>query len=69
MSVTRGGVPARLGLLLLAAAAWLGGPAPAAAQLSDADVYVAEATLAVEDRQWDKALELLRQALAKEPEH
>ena len=69
MSVTRGGVPAWLGLLLLAAAAWLGGPAPAAAQLSDADVYVAEATLAVEDRQWDKALELLRQALAKEPEH
>ena len=42
---------------------------PAAAQLSDADVYVAEATLAIEDRQWDRALELLRQALAKEPDH
>jgi len=42
---------------------------PVAAQLSDADVYVAEATLAVEDRQWDRALDLLRQALAKEPEH
>jgi tetratricopeptide (TPR) repeat protein len=41
----------------------------AAAQLSDADVYVAEATLAIEDRQWDRALELLQQALAKEPEH
>jgi len=67
--VIRGGVPAWLVVLALVAAAWLAGPSPAAAQLSDADVYVAEATLAVEDRQWDRALELLRQALAKEPDH
>ena len=68
MIVIRREVPAWLaGLLLLAS--WLATSSPAAAQLSDADVYVAEATLAVEDRQWDKALELLRQALAKEPEH
>src|SRR5207237_6848866 len=33
------------------------------------DVYVAEATLAIEDKQWDRALDLLRQALAKEPDH
>jgi tetratricopeptide (TPR) repeat protein len=68
VSVIRGGMPAWLlvaGLLV----AGLAAATPAAAQLSDADVYVAEATLAVEDRQWDKALDLLRQALAKEPEH
>jgi len=68
VSVIRGGVPAWLAALALVAVC-LAVPSPAAAQLSDADVYVAEATLAVEDRQWDKALELLRQALTKEPEH
>ena len=68
MSVIRGGVAAWLAVVVLAAA-WLAGLPPAAAQLSDADVYVAEATLAIEDRQWDKALELLRQALAREPQH
>jgi tetratricopeptide (TPR) repeat protein len=47
----------------------LTGPAPAAAQVTDADVYVAEAVLALDDKQWDKALGLLRQALAKEPDH
>ena len=67
MIVIRRGAPAWLALLMLLA--WLAVPSPAAAQLSDADVYVAEATLAVEDRQWDKALDLLRQALAKEPGH
>ena len=68
MSVIRGGLPAWLAVLALVATA-LAMASPAAAQLSDADVYVAEATLAIEDRNWDKALELLRQALAKEPEH
>jgi len=68
VSVIRGGVPAWLVVVGLLVAA-LASATPAAAQLSDADVYVAEATLAVEDRQWDKALELLRQALAKEPDH
>jgi tetratricopeptide (TPR) repeat protein len=68
VSVIRGGVPAWLLLVgLLVAGVALA--TPAAAQLSDADVYVAEATLAVEDRQWDRALDLLRQALAKEPNH
>jgi tetratricopeptide (TPR) repeat protein len=56
-------------LVVVPLAVWLAAPAPAAAQLTDADVYVAEATLAIEDKQWDKALELLRQALAKEPDH
>jgi tetratricopeptide (TPR) repeat protein len=45
------------------------GPTPAMAQASDADVYVAEAVLALDDKQWDKALGLLQQALAKEPDH
>ncbi|HEX9822383.1 MAG TPA: tetratricopeptide repeat protein [Methylomirabilota bacterium] len=44
-------------------------PASAPAQLSDADVYVAEAVLAIEDKRWDKALGLLRQALGREPDH
>ena len=69
MSVTRGGVRAWPALLALLAAVWLAGPSPAAAQLSDADVYVAEATLKIEDRQWDEALALLRQALTREPDH
>ena len=69
MSVIRGGVPAWLAALLLLAVLWLAGPSPVAAQLSDADVYVAQATLDIEDRQWDKALDNLRQALAKEPDH
>lgn len=41
----------------------------AAAQVTDADVYVAEAVLAIDDKQWDKALGLLRQALQREPDH
>jgi tetratricopeptide (TPR) repeat protein len=69
VSVIRGGVRAWPALLALLAAVWLAGPSPAAAQLSDADVYVAEATLKIEDRQWDEALALLRQALTREPEH
>ena len=36
------------------------GPAVAVAQPADVDVYVAEAILAVEDKQWDTALDLLR---------
>jgi tetratricopeptide (TPR) repeat protein len=56
-------------VLLAALAGGLAVATPAAAQLTDADVYVAEATLAIEDKEWDRALELLRQALAKEPEH
>ena len=44
-------------------------PAPLDAQPTDVDVHVAEAILAVEDRQWDKALDLLGQALARQPDH
>jgi tetratricopeptide (TPR) repeat protein len=68
LSVIRAAVPAWAAAFVLLAL-WLAGATPASAQLSDADVYVAEATLAIEDRQWDKALELLRQALTREPEH
>lgn len=68
MTVIRAGRPLLL-VVVAAIAGWLMMAAPAAAQLTDADVYVAEATLAIEDKEWDKALELLRQALAKEPGH
>jgi hypothetical protein len=44
-------------------------PTATSAQVSDADVYVQEAVLAIEDKQWDRALTLLRQALRKEPDH
>lgn len=54
-----------LGFLALGFAA----PALVAAQPTDADVYVAEAILALEDKQWDKAIDLLRQALARQPDH
>jgi tetratricopeptide (TPR) repeat protein len=50
-------------------AAWLAVASPAVAQVTDADVYVAEAVLAIEDKQWDKALALLRQALERESDH
>lgn len=55
------------GLLLILAclAVWR----PALAQVSEADVFVAEAVLAIDDKQWDKALDLLRQALARAPGH
>jgi tetratricopeptide (TPR) repeat protein len=57
------------GAWLVLLVAWLAAPLPLAAQPTDADVYVAEAILAVEDRQWDKALELLRQVLTRQPDH
>jgi tetratricopeptide (TPR) repeat protein len=59
--------PVLAGLALLLVV--LGAPAPAPAQPTDADVYVAEAILAVQDKQWDKALDLLRPVLARQPDH
>lgn len=41
--------------------------APARAQQSEADVYVAQAIVAYEDHRWDDALGLLRQALEIDP--
>jgi tetratricopeptide (TPR) repeat protein len=55
------------GLVLLLAC--LQAPRLAIAQVSEADVFVAEAVLAIDDKQWDKALGLLRQALARSPGH
>lgn len=42
---------------------------PAGAQQSEADVYVAQAIVAYEDRRWDEALGLLREALQVDPGH
>lgn len=41
---------------------------PARAQQSEADVFVAQAILAYEDRRYDEALAFLRQALAQDPD-
>jgi tetratricopeptide (TPR) repeat protein len=64
----RGGRRATLAALVLVAAS-LVAPLPLLAQPADVDVYVAEAILAVADKQWDKALELLRRALERQPDH
>ena len=44
-------------------------PAAALAQLSDADVVVAQAILAYEEKRYDQAEALLREALTTDPEH
>jgi tetratricopeptide (TPR) repeat protein len=44
-------------------------PALVAAQPTDFDVYVSEAILAVEDKQWDKAIDLLKTVLAGQPDN
>lgn len=53
--------------LLTANAAMLLGAAPAAAQQTEADVFVAQAILAYDARRYDEALSLLREALAQDP--
>ena len=46
-----------------------GAVAPAAAQQSEADVFVAQAILAYDARQYDEALGLLKEALAQDPKN
>ncbi len=61
-----------LALLLtiaLAAATVLLSTMPARAQLTEADVFVAEGVVALDDKEYAKALDLFRQALQREPEH
>src|SRR3989338_6573954 len=62
-------VPSKVSGLLLAAALVAALAAPALAQQSEADVFVAEAILAYENRQYDEALGLLDQALAQDPDN
>jgi len=45
------------------------GPIPAAAQQSEADVFVAQAILAYDARRYDEALSLLNEALAQDPKN
>jgi tetratricopeptide (TPR) repeat protein len=54
---------------LCASSAWLasGSVAPAAAQQSEADVFVAQAILAYDAHRYDEALSLLKEALAQDP--
>ena len=42
---------------------------PVAAQQAEADVLLTQATLAYDDRQYDKALQLLDRVLALEPQN
>jgi hypothetical protein len=44
-----------------------GRPIPAAAQQSEADVFVAQAILAHDAKQYDEALGLLKEALSQDP--
>ena len=68
MSARGAGVRTALaGLVLILL--FLGAARFAMAQVSDADVFVAEAVLAIDDKRWDRALELLRQALVRSPGH
>jgi tetratricopeptide (TPR) repeat protein len=56
-----------LDLCLSDAALLAGGAAPAQAQQSEADVFVAQAILAYDARRYDEALALLKEALAQDP--
>lgn len=47
----------------------LGLPSPAAAQLTEADVSVAEGIVALEDKKYDEALAHFQRALEREPNH
>jgi len=58
-----------LAAALLAAIAMLAVTAPAWAQPSEADVFVAEGILALEDKKYDEALQSFRRALQREPGH
>src|SRR5262245_18418550 len=80
MSTLRGGraTQMRQALLALVLAADLcaasavlvaGRPSPAEAQQSEADVFVAQAILAYDAKQYDEALGLLKEALAQDPKN
>lgn len=59
----------RLALLAGCIFLTLSAATPTAAQQAEADVFVAQATLAFEERRYDEALAHLREALAVEPGH
>ena len=59
-------LPALLGLLLTLP---LGAAAPASAQTTEADVYVAQAILDIDEKRYDEALANLKKALEVAPDH
>ena len=73
MSLNRSGVPASPAAILIFIAALLLclalGASPAAAQETEADVYVAQAILAYDDKRYPETLSLLAEALKLEPEN
>jgi len=58
-----------LSLTLWVLALLTAGVVPAFAQQSVADVFVAQAILAYDDKHYDDALRLLREALQEDPNH
>lgn len=64
-----GPVRAAAGLALVAALALAVGVGPARAQHSEADVFVAQAILAYDDKRYEEALDFLRQALDIDPKN
>ena len=56
-----------LDLFVVNATLLVGAAGPAAAQQSEADVFVAQAILAYDARRYDEALSLLKEALAQDP--
>ncbi|HUM15151.1 MAG TPA: tetratricopeptide repeat protein [Candidatus Nitrosotalea sp.] len=58
-----------LDLFAISAALLVGGPIPAVAQQSEADVFVAQAILAYDARRYDEALALLKDALVQDPKN
>lgn len=65
--MTRGAT--RLAGAALLAVALLAVTRPAGAQLTEADVFVAEGILALQDRKYEEALAHFRRALEREPDH
>jgi Flp pilus assembly protein TadD len=56
-------------LVAVAVTMVLGFAVPALAQLSEADVFVAEGVIALEDKKYEEALGHFRRALEREPDH
>lgn len=67
--IARPGFSRHVVVVLLAVAICLGAVRAAPAQPTEADVFVAEGILALEEKQYDQALAAFRQALAREADH
>src|SRR6267378_2289325 len=62
-------IRSRLAVAVLAAVLSLGSVASAAAQTTEADVYVARAIIEIDEKKYDEALQSLKKALEVAPDH